>query len=91
MQVNQKKIIRYWILFSSFSHQWRANAKFAKFNRSSKPAFTRAKLKDFPPLRRGGGGRGTKGEDFSTSRTKASSDYASEWTRDPRRGWLHTN
>jgi hypothetical protein len=30
--------------------------------------------------------RGTKGEDFSTSPTKARWDYASEWTRDPRRG-----
>ena len=44
------------------------------------------KLVGFPPLLRGGGGRGTKGEDISTSLTKASSDYASEWTRDPGKG-----
>ena len=61
------------------------------FNRDEKPAFARAKFVYFPQLRRGGGGRGTKGEDVSSSLTKASSDYASEWTRDPRRGWLHTN
>ena len=29
------------------------------------------KLVGFPPLLRGGGGRGTKGEDISTSLTKA--------------------
>ena len=63
----------------------------------SKPAFARAKRIDSPSR------RGTKGEDFSTSLTKACSDYASEWTRvqkwgyasewtrDPRRGRLHTN
>ena len=58
---------------------------YAKFNRSSKPAFARAKLVDLPLW------RGTKGEDVSTSLTKACSDHASEWTRDPRRGRLNTN
>ena len=53
---------------------------FAKFNRASKPAFARAKSVDLPLW------RGIKGEDFSTSLTKASSDYASEMTRDPGRG-----
>jgi hypothetical protein len=53
---------------------------FAKFNSYSKTAFARAKLVDLPLW------RGIKGEDFSTSLTKACSDYASEWTRDPRRG-----
>ena len=58
---------------------------YTKFNGGEKPAFARAKLVYLPLW------RGIKGEDFSTSLTKASSDYASELPRDPGRGRLHTN
>jgi hypothetical protein len=58
---------------------------YTKFNGLEKPAFARAKLKAFPLW------RGIKGEDYSTSRTKTSTElFATFLRKKSRKRYLFT-